>query len=110
MPLTSKQLQASQKMIKQMAEVINKQSHCCAMMSDPTRIKLLLAIKQFKELSVSEIAKILQITVSAVSHQLKNLEIFGAINKRKKGQQVFYSLNRQSPVVQCLYNFQKQRL
>lgn len=110
MTLTKIQQENAQKMIKQMTEMIDKQSHCCSIMSDPTRIKVLIAIEQHKQLCVSEIAEILQITVSAVSHQLSKLEKFGSVMKMKKGQEVFYSLNKKNQVIHCLYNFQKQRI
>ena len=110
MTITRIQEKNAQKMIKQMTEMIDKQSHCCSMMSDPTRIKILITIEQYQQLCVSEIAQILQITVSAVSHQLSKLEKFGSVVKIKKGQEVFYSLNKKNQVVQCLYNFQKQRI
>jgi len=110
MNLTKKQLDSTRKMIKQMTEMIEKQSNCCFIMSNPTRIKVLVTINQHRQICVSEIAEIVQISVSAVSHQLKKLESFGSVVKNKKGQEVLYSLNKKNHVVHCLYNFQKQRI
>ena len=110
MVLTDIQIKKHQKMISQMTELVAKQSFCCSIMADSTRIKILITIKQFGQVRVSDIADILQITVSAVSHQLKKLENFGAVVRIKKGQEVNYSLNKKNHVVQCLYNFQKQRI
>jgi len=110
MSLTNLELKRNQKMISQMTKMVEGQSICCSIMSDPTRIKILIVLKQSGQLRVSDIASIIQLTVSATSHQLKKLENFGAIIKTKMGQEVYYVLNRKNRVVECLYNFQKQRI
>ena len=59
---------------------------------DSTRIKILYELFDRKELSVSEIAALVQMTVSAVSHQLKTLRVSNLIKCRREGKTVFYSL------------------
>lgn len=58
---------------------------------DSTRIKILNALL-VSEMCVCDIANILNMTQSAVSHQLKNLKQARLIKNRKEGKTVFYSL------------------
>ncbi|MGN8912741.1 ArsR/SmtB family transcription factor [Anaerofustis butyriciformans] len=58
---------------------------------DSTRIKILNALL-VSEMCVCDIANILNMTQSAVSHQLKNLKQAKLIKNRKEGKTVFYSL------------------
>lgn len=58
---------------------------------DSTRIKILNALL-VSEMCVCDIAGILNMTQSAVSHQLRNLKNARLIKNRKEGKTVFYSL------------------
>ncbi len=60
-------------------------------MSDSTRVKI-LNLLELGELCVCDIAFILNMTKSAVSHQLKNLKTVNLIVGRKQGKEVWYSL------------------
>lgn len=60
-------------------------------LSDSTRIKIINVLEQ-NELCVCDIAVILNMTKSAVSHQLKNLREMNLIKSRKQGKEVWYSL------------------
>ena len=59
---------------------------------DTTRIKILYALHQ-GEICVCDIAKTLNMTQSAVSHQLRVLKSARLVNFRKEGKTVYYSLN-----------------
>ena len=59
---------------------------------DPTRIKLLSLLLE-KELCVGEIASNLNMTQSAVSHQLRVLRQSNLVKTRKDGKTVYYSLD-----------------
>lgn len=59
---------------------------------DPTRIYMLRLLLE-KEMSVGEIADALDMTQSAVSHQLRVLRQNGLVKYRKEGKTVFYSLD-----------------
>lgn len=61
-------------------------------MGDSTRIQLLWALEQ-SELCVGELAVILDMTKSAVSHQLKVLRTAKLVRSQKRGKNVYYSLN-----------------
>ena len=61
-------------------------------MGDGTRIKLLWALDE-SELCVGDLAVLLNMTKSAVSHQLKVLKTAKLVRAQKKGKNVFYALN-----------------
>lgn len=58
---------------------------------DSTRIKILHALRQ-NEMCVCDIACLLRLTKSAVSHQLKALRLANLVKYRKEAQIVYYSL------------------
>ncbi|MBR4418382.1 MAG: winged helix-turn-helix transcriptional regulator [Clostridia bacterium] len=59
--------------------------------SDSTRVKIISVLEK-NELCVCDIANILNMTKSAVSHQLKNLRETNLIKSRRLGKEVWYSL------------------
>lgn len=59
---------------------------------DSTRIRLLCLLLQ-KELCVSELTEKLEMTQSAVSHQLRVLRQSNLVKYRKEGKVVYYSLD-----------------
>lgn len=61
------------------------------MFSDPTRVKILWALK-CHEMCVCDLAVLLNMTKSAISHQLKNLRLANLVKYEKQGKVVFYSL------------------
>ena len=58
---------------------------------DATRVQILHALRQ-KEMCVCDLAVLLGITKSAVSHQLKALRLSNLVKFRREGQIVYYSL------------------
>ena len=58
---------------------------------DSTRIKILYVLFE-AELCVNDIASVLNMTVSAISHQLRVLKQAGLIKFRRDGKTVYYSL------------------
>jgi DNA-binding transcriptional ArsR family regulator len=61
-------------------------------LSDPTRLKLLHALLITKELCVCDLAAIADLSVSAVSHQLRLLRDRNLVRARRDGRMVYYSL------------------
>ncbi len=59
-----------------------------------TGAKIVYALSLQRRLCVHEIAKILGISVSAVSHQLRKLRDRKVVAKKNEGNVVYYSLNR----------------
>lgn len=58
---------------------------------DPTRVGILCALSRH-ELCVCEIASVLSMSSSAVSHQLRLLKQTGIIQAHRKGKSVLYSI------------------
>ena len=61
-------------------------------LSDPTRVRLVSALAG-GELSVSDLADALGMTLSAVSHQLALLRRLRIVRARRDGRNVYYSLD-----------------
>jgi DNA-binding transcriptional ArsR family regulator len=61
------------------------------MFSDPTRAKILRALAS-SEMCVCDVAALLGITKSAISHQLKSLRLANLVKYRRDGKVVYYSL------------------
>ena len=62
------------------------------LMGDSTRIQLLWALEE-EELCVGDLAALLNMTKSAVSHQLKILRSAKLVKAEKRGKNVFYALS-----------------
>ena len=62
------------------------------MFGDPTRVKILSCL-QVRSLNVGEIADVLDMTISAVSHQLRVLRGAKLVKGIKEGKEVRYSLD-----------------
>ena len=65
-----------------------------AVLGDPTRVRILDALSA-GELCVCDLASIVGISESAVSHQLRLLRGMRLVRTRRAGRQVFYSLDDQ---------------
>ena len=61
------------------------------MFGDTTRIKILYALFE-SELCVGDLAQLLDVSQSAVSHQLRLLKASKLVKFRRDGKTVFYSL------------------
>ncbi len=61
-------------------------------MGDSTRIQLLWALEE-SDMCVGDLAVLLNMTKSAVSHQLKVLKTAKLVRSTKKGKNVYYALN-----------------
>ena len=61
------------------------------LLGDPTRLKIVMALKQV-EMCVCDIAAFLDMTESAISHQLRRLRDMSIVKRRRQGQILYYSL------------------
>lgn len=71
---------------------IAEMSSLFKMMSDPTRLKIINALL-VQELCVRDLAELMQMSQSAISHQLAALRNSRLIKFRRDGKQIFYSLD-----------------
>ena len=74
---------------------------------DSSRIKIVSALG-IKELCVNDIAALLNMTVSAVSHQLRILRTNKLVKAKKQGKEVYYSLDDEH--VKLLFDVAKAHL
>lgn len=58
---------------------------------DSTRIKILFALLE-REMPVGDLAEVLSMTQSAISHQLRVLKTNGLVKFRREGKSLIYSL------------------
>jgi len=61
------------------------------MFSDSTRVRILWALS-CEEMCVCDIAVLLGMTKSAISHQLRALRLANLVKYKKQGKEVYYSL------------------
>lgn len=62
------------------------------LIGDSTRCTILFALDQ-KEMCVCDLANVLNMTKSSVSHQLATLRKSGVVKCRKSGKEVYYTLD-----------------
>ena len=69
----------------------DRMSELFQMFADSTRLKIMNALF-VNELCVSDLSNLLQMSTSAVSHQLSNLKKTKLVTTRKIGKMVYYSM------------------
>jgi len=72
--------------------MFNKVSVFFKIVGDDTRLKILYALDN-NEMCVCDIANLLNMTKSSISHQLKLLKENGLVKCRKAGKEVYYMLD-----------------
>ena len=72
-------------------EVLYDLSELFKIFGDSTRVKILYALLE-SELCVCDIAKLMEVSQSAVSHQLRVLKGSKLVKFRREGKTVYYSL------------------
>jgi DNA-binding transcriptional ArsR family regulator len=73
-------------------QTLDRLSRLFSALSDPTRLKILNALSVTEELCVCDLAALAELSVSAVSHQLRLLRDRDLVRARRDGRMVFYSL------------------
>ena len=71
---------------------VERLSRLFSALSDPTRLKILHALTVTEELCVCDLAALAELSVSAVSHQLRLLRDRDLVRARREGRMVFYSV------------------
>ncbi|MBI2021536.1 winged helix-turn-helix transcriptional regulator [Candidatus Daviesbacteria bacterium] len=61
-------------------------------LSDPTKLRIYLLLHKVKEIPVTDITQILNMSQSAVSHALSDLKNLGLVESHRCGQLICYSL------------------
>ena len=73
-------------------DIINKLAEFFKILGDTTRAKILFALDK-NEMCVCDIANVLGMSKSSISHQLGTLRRSGIVKCRKSGKEVFYMLD-----------------
>lgn len=73
-------------------EILERLSQIFKILGDPTRIKILWTLDN-NEMCVCDIANVLNMTKSSISHQLSILRTSGIVKYRKSGKEVYYMLD-----------------
>lgn len=83
-------------------ETLNAVAEFFKVFGDPTRAKIMSCL-EVKDLYVNEIAEILNMSVSAVSHQLRVLRAAKLVKASKCGKEVKYCLddNHVMQIIEC---------
>ena len=71
-------------------EVLERIAELFKAFGDPTRVQILSLLQ--KELCVNEIAEAVELSQSAISHQLRSLKQMHLIKYRREGKNILYSL------------------
>lgn len=88
-PVMPEALQRNLKMEKRLYEM---QAELCKTLSNPKRLEILDILKEREEISVNQLAEMLEIPKANTSQHLAVLRQAGVVNTRKDGINVYYSL------------------
>ncbi|MBI2098748.1 MAG: winged helix-turn-helix transcriptional regulator [Candidatus Wildermuthbacteria bacterium] len=69
-------------------------------LGDPTRLNIIRLLTRHKDLCVTDIAHILNISVPAVSYQLRMLEVVGLVKRERMGKMICYGLKKEDALIQ----------
>ncbi len=73
-------------------ETIQALAETFDVLRDPTRLRIVVALSR-QEMCVLDIAELLHVSESAVSHQMRLLKTLRLVKHRKNGKMVYYSLD-----------------
>lgn len=63
------------------------------LLGDPTRVRLLYTLAEVGEMCVSDLAAVVDVPETSVSHALRLLRTAGIVRNRKSGRLVYYCLD-----------------
>ena len=84
-------LESTQRHLGSLSE-IKMLSRNFALLGDPTRLKILLGLAHAGELCVCDMADILEMETSAISHQLRKLKDGDLVENKRVGSIIYYRL------------------
>lgn len=71
-------------------------------LGDPRRFQIFRMLMRYRDICVTDVARILGVTVSAASQQLRVLERLGLVHKIRVGQMVCYEINKHNRIAERL--------
>lgn len=73
-----------------------------SVLGDPTRLKVFQLLSQRKDLCVTDVANVFEMSVPAASYQLKTLEMVGLVKRERMGKMICYCLNADDSLVKTI--------
>lgn len=73
-----------------------------SVLADPGRFKIFKLLLKHKDMCVTDVASVLEVSLPAASQQLKIMEMSGLVLKRRDGQMICYELRENTPMVKSL--------
>lgn len=74
------------------AEHLTLMADLFGILSDPSRLRILMCLQDHDEVCVRDLAAWTGISESAVSHALRLLRAYGIVETRREGRWIFYAL------------------
>lgn len=71
-------------------------------LGDHNRCKLFKALISRQDLNVSDISKILEVSVPAASQHLAIMDKANLLGKRREGKNVYYYINKKDPTIRLI--------
>ncbi|MBF9252212.1 helix-turn-helix transcriptional regulator [Pontibacter sp. 172403-2] len=90
-----KRLQLCAEKLNSAGTIIQALSQVLSLAGSETRLKILYLLEEEGELCVCDLSDVLQMTMPAVSQQLRKLKDGSIIQSKKVGQTIFYSLRQE---------------
>lgn len=87
---------------KQVQEENERMPIILGALGDPGRFRIFKILMEHRDICVTDVASILEITVSAASQQLRVLERIGLVRKERMGQMICYGVRDDDPFVKSL--------
>ena len=95
-----KQINRCKKQIGEIETQLTRLSSIVGLIGNDTRLKILYLLQMESKLCVCDLSDILNMTVPAISQQLRKLKDGGLINSQREGTVIYYSLtNKHKKVV-----------
>lgn len=76
------------------SECIERCARRFGTIGDPTRMKICYLLRNYPELTVSQIANLAGVSISAASHSLTKLKTADVVRSRRDAKLVYYSLEK----------------
>lgn len=83
---------AAARTLMKSGEIVHRLAESFQMLADPTRLKIVLALSS-QELCVCDLAALIGLSESAVSHQLRLLRGLRVVKYRREGKMAYYALD-----------------
>ncbi|MEX1112339.1 MAG: metalloregulator ArsR/SmtB family transcription factor [Candidatus Andersenbacteria bacterium] len=78
-----------------------------SVLGDANRWRIFTLLIEYNDLCVTDLANVLEVSVPAVSQQLRMMEMSGLIAKEREGQKICYQVSKNDPVTRVIVRLVK---